>query len=159
MNPMMSLQGTHLVAINTLRPRQNCRHFTDVIFKCIILNENILILLKISLNFVPKVRINNIPSLVQMMAWSQSSDKPLSEPMMVSLPMHIYVTRPQWVKWTPNRKWPGFLCLSATATIVNSLTAGRCSSNFKTTIFKIIIQNSNMGPPCEIYIRWTTEHH
>ena len=25
-------------------------------------------------------------------------DKPLSEPMMVSLPTHIYVTRPQWVK-------------------------------------------------------------
>ena len=34
--------------------------------------------------FVPKVRINNIPALVQIMAW-RSGDKPLSEPMMVNL--------------------------------------------------------------------------
>ena len=33
-----------------------------------------------------------------MMAWRRSGDKPLSEPMMVSLPTHICVTRPQWVK-------------------------------------------------------------
>ena len=31
------------------------------------------------------------------MAWRRSGDKPLSEPMMVSLPTHICVTRPQWV--------------------------------------------------------------
>ena len=42
--------------------------------------------------------INNIPSLVQIMAWRRPGDKPLSEPMMVRLPTHIYVTRPQWVK-------------------------------------------------------------
>ena len=29
-----------LASINTLRPRQNGRHFTDDIFKCIFLNEN-----------------------------------------------------------------------------------------------------------------------
>ena len=39
----------------------------------------------ISLNFVAKVRINNIPSLVQIMDWRRPGDKPLSEPMMVSL--------------------------------------------------------------------------
>ena len=65
--------------------------------KCIFLNENIWISLKISLEFVPKVRINNIPSLVQIMAWRRSGDKPLSEPMMVSLLSHICVTRHQWV--------------------------------------------------------------
>ena len=32
------------------------------------------------------------------MAWRLSGDKPLSEPMMVGLPTHICVTRPQWVK-------------------------------------------------------------
>ena len=32
------------------------------------------------------------------MAWCRSGDKPLSEPMMVSLLTHICVTRPQWVK-------------------------------------------------------------
>ena len=52
---------------------------------------------KISLKFVPKGRINNIPALVQIMAWRRPGDKPLSEPMMVSLPTHICVTRPQWV--------------------------------------------------------------
>ena len=35
--------------------------------------------------------------LVQIMAWRRSGDKPLSEPMMVSLLTHICVTRPQWV--------------------------------------------------------------
>ena len=82
---------------NTLRPRQNRRHFADAIFKCIFLNENARISLKISLTFVPKVRINNIPALVQIMAWHRPGDKPLSEPMMVSLLTHICVTRPQWV--------------------------------------------------------------
>ena len=50
---------------NTLRPRQNCCHFSDDIFKCIFLNETVWIALKISLKFVPMVRINNIPALVQ----------------------------------------------------------------------------------------------
>ena len=51
--------------------------------------------LKISLKFVPKVAINNFPSLVQIMAWRRPGDKPLSEPMMVSLLTHICVARPQ----------------------------------------------------------------
>ena len=81
---------------STLRPRQNGRHFTDDIFKCIFLNENARISLKISLKFVPTVRINNIAALVQIMAWCRPGDKPLSEPMMISLLTHICVTRPQW---------------------------------------------------------------
>ena len=44
---------------------------------------------------VPKVRITNIPALVQIMAWRRPGDKPLSEPVMVSLPTHICVTWPQ----------------------------------------------------------------
>ena len=42
----------------------NGRHFPDDIFKCIFLNENILISIKISLKFVPTGQINNIPALV-----------------------------------------------------------------------------------------------
>ena len=83
--------------INTLRPRQNGRLFADDTFKCILLNENIWITIKNSLKFVPKVPIINIPALVQIMAWHRPGDKPLSEPMLVSLPTHICVTRPQWV--------------------------------------------------------------
>ena len=69
--------------LNTLRPRLNRRRFADDIFKCIFLNENEWILPRISLKFVPKVRINNIPALVQIMAWRRPGDKPFSEPMMV----------------------------------------------------------------------------
>ena len=85
--------------INTLRLRQDGRHFPDDIFKCIFLNENVWISIKISLKFVPKGPINNNPALVQIMPWRRSGDKPLSEPMMVSLLMHICVAPPQWVKW------------------------------------------------------------
>ena len=46
------------------------------------------------LRFVPKFRINNIPALVQIMAWRQRGDKPLFEPIMVSLLTHICITRP-----------------------------------------------------------------
>ena len=83
--------------INTLSPRQSGRHFANVTFKCIFLNENIWIPIKISLRYVPKSPINNITALVQIMAWRRPGDKPLSEPMMVSLPTHICITRPQWV--------------------------------------------------------------
>ena len=85
-------------AINTLRPRENGRHFADDIFKCIFLNENVWIPIKISLKFVPQGPINIIPALVQIMAWRRPGDKPLSGPMIVRLPTHICVTRPQWVK-------------------------------------------------------------
>ena len=83
--------------INTLRPKQNGRRFANNVFKCIFLNENVWISLKISLQFFPKVLINNIPVLVQILAWLRSGDKPLSELMMVSLLTHICVTRPQCV--------------------------------------------------------------
>ena len=83
--------------INTLGSRQNGRHFADDVFKCIFLNENVWISLRISLNFVRKVPINNIPTLVQIMAWRRSGAKPLSEPMMVRLLTQMCVTRPQWV--------------------------------------------------------------
>ena len=64
---------------NTLRPRRNGRHFADDIFKRIFLNENALIPIKISLRIVPKVPINYIPALVQIMAWLRPGDKPLYE--------------------------------------------------------------------------------
>ena len=103
--------------LNSLRPRQHGRHFADDSFKCIFLNENVWILLTISLKFVPKVQINNFPAFVQIMAWCHPGDKPLSEPMMISLPMHICVTRPQRV---------------------NSLALERCGSNFLNTWYELI---------------------
>ena len=95
--PRMWLLIHTLLSVNTLRPRQNGRHFPDDIFKWIFLNENVWISINISLKFVPRGQINNIPTLVQIMAWRRLGDKPLSEPMMVRLPTHVCVTRPQWV--------------------------------------------------------------
>ena len=92
------LQISLIMIINTLRPRQNGRRFADNTFKHIFMNENVRISIKNSLKFVPKGPINNNPVLVQIMAWRRSGNKPLSEPVMVSLLTHICVTRPQWVK-------------------------------------------------------------
>ena len=85
--------------LNTLRPRKHGHHFADDTFNRIFVNENVRIPIKYSLKCVPKGPINNIPALVQIMAWRRPGDKPLSEPVMVSLLTHICVTRPQWVKW------------------------------------------------------------
>ena len=82
---------------NTLRPRQNGRHFADDHLKRIFLNETLRIAINISLKFVPKGQINNISPLDQIMAWRRPGDKPLSEPMMVRLPTHICVFRPRRV--------------------------------------------------------------
>ena len=53
--------------------------------------------LKFHWRLFPKGPINNIPALLQIMAWRRPGHKPLSEPMMVVSSMHICVTRPQWV--------------------------------------------------------------
>ena len=76
-------------------------NMTDT-FKGIFLNESVRISIEIPLKFSPKCSINNIPSLVQIMAWRRPGGKPLSEPMMVSLLTNICITRPQLVKvgWT-----------------------------------------------------------
>ena len=96
-----------LANLNTLRPRQNGRHFADGTFKRIFLNENVRILIKVSLKFVPKSPMDNIPALFQIMAWHRPGDKPLSETMVVRLLTHC-VARPQWVKTGPGY-WKAFL--------------------------------------------------
>ena len=92
--PLIPASGTTL--LNTLRPRQDGRHFADDIFKCIFFNENGCILITFSLKCICKGAIDNNPALVQIMAWRRSGDKPLSEPMMIILTTHICVTRPKW---------------------------------------------------------------
>ena len=81
----MRNMSIYLQYLNTLRPKQNGRRFPDDILKRIFLNENCLILMKISLKSIAKGPINHILALVQIMAWRRSGDKPLSEPMMVYL--------------------------------------------------------------------------
>ena len=54
-----------------------------IFFKLIYLNEMCCILLKNSMNTVPKAADNNMSALVQIMAWDQAGNKPLSEPIMM----------------------------------------------------------------------------
>ena len=65
--------GDSEMQFNTLWPTHNCRYLVDNIFKSILLNENAWISLKMWLKWVPKVRISNIPALVQIMAWRRQA--------------------------------------------------------------------------------------
>ena len=60
------------------------------------MNENVKISINISLKFVPKGLINNMPALVPIMAWRRPGNKPLPEPMMVRLD-GLSVSRARWV--------------------------------------------------------------
>ena len=55
--------------------------------------------------FVPKGRFNNISALIQIMAWCLPGNKPLPEPLVVSLLMHICVARSQSVKHFTHLHW------------------------------------------------------
>ena len=101
--------------LDTLRLGQNGRHFPDSIFKCIFLNENIWISIYISLKFVPKGPIKNIPALVWKMAWPRPGDKPLSESVKVWLPIHICVTPPKLIHYND-------VIMGAIASQITSLT-------------------------------------
>ena len=51
-----------LFSANTLRPRQDGRHFAEDTFNRIFVNENVRISIEFLLKFVPKGQINNIPA-------------------------------------------------------------------------------------------------
>ena len=79
-------QGTResLISLNTLRPGKDGSH---QVWQTTLSNTNSPMkkfkCRKKSMKFVPKGPINNIPALVQIMAWCRPGDKPLSEPMIV----------------------------------------------------------------------------
>ena len=77
-------QNFTTIVINTLRSRQEGCHFPDDVFTCIFAHENVENLVAISLKFVP--------ALLQIMAWRGPGDKPLNEPMMISLLVLIYAS-------------------------------------------------------------------
>ena len=87
--PRHSQLTTHSLMLANRRIRQS--------LTALVLNENLPISVKISLKFLPKDPINNIPLLVHLMVLYQPGDQPLSEPMMLNLPMHMCVTQPQWI--------------------------------------------------------------
>ena len=57
----------------------------DENFKCIFLNENHRIPIRISLQFLPRSPIDNKPAYVQVKAWRRTGNKPLPEIMLIQL--------------------------------------------------------------------------
>ena len=82
----------HFKNVNTLRWRQNGCYFQVHFLEWKCMNS-----INVSLKFISKCPINNIPVLVHIMAWHRPSNKPISEPMMIILMPHACVTQPQWV--------------------------------------------------------------
>ena len=148
---------------NTLTPRQNGCHFPDDIFKGIFLNGKVWVLIQISLKFVSRGPINNIPTLVQIMAWCRPNNKPLSEPLMVNFLRHVCVTRPQWVNhksyhlvlrslqvqwWLKLGSKMESLCFNLgnfAQEQLNSLARGRCESIFRSTWYIYIYAVTNFS--------------
>ena len=89
----------HIVQVEHIEAETKWPPFHRPHFQMHFLELNFWILIQISLRFIPKGPINNIPSLVQIMAWRRSGDKPLSQPM-----MNICITQPQWVNSLAPRK-------------------------------------------------------
>ena len=85
----------------TLQLRQNGRHFPDAIFTCILVNDKFCILIAAWLEFVPKIPINNIPALVQIMALRRQATGNYLNQCWPGLLTHICVTRPHWVNQDP----------------------------------------------------------
>ena len=77
-----------------------CQHSVNtdsITYLCHVHTFMHIIRILIKIKFVSKSSINDIPVLVQVMAWRRLGDKSLSQPMVVSLLTLICVTRPQWV--------------------------------------------------------------
>ena len=80
--------------------------------RCIFLNENHWISIKITLKFVPQVWINNIPALVQIMAWPYPGNKALSEPMILIILTHtLSLNELRWVVEGYPTDLSDFICM------------------------------------------------
>ena len=136
-------------SINTLMPRRNRQYFADDVLKRIFFNDKVWFSITISLKFVAKGRINNVPTSVRIMAWWRQGDKPLSGPMMASFLTHICVMRPQWVNF--QSEWNG--CTYWQLYIGWKLTERAYTSDF-TTIIAVLNAICNESWVLLILSRW-----
>ena len=99
-------QQCSLPCLYKLAPEQNGRHFADDIFKCSLLNENVCILIQISLMFALKSLVNDVstgsgndlvPDRRQAITWTSG---------VTCSTMPYGITRPQWVKQNLLVKYP-----------------------------------------------------
>ena len=70
-----------ITSINTMKSKQNGRHFVDDTFKLIFLNKIKSTFIQISQKYVPKSSINNNLVSIQIMASRRIGDTPLIESM------------------------------------------------------------------------------
>ena len=93
------------------------------------------------------------------MAWCRSDDKPLSEPVVVSLLMHICITRPQWVNTSDYGEcsyqiWSWYLLLVSTEITKHCLNnQGEVSSRDSIKCHQIYII------PLQVHILWRHLQH
>ena len=141
----------------TMRPRQNCRHFTDDILKFIVLLEDCLYI-QISLKIVSKGPIYKKPTLVQIMAWCWVGNKPLSDQWWPDLLMHKCITRPKWV----NRKCSVADCYlnvvypqswGNSVKPVETKTCSRSVTHFITCLGNIFDQRATLSLLCIAWIK------
>ena len=83
LNPLAFVTGSSAMVLTHLSLDKLTSILADDNLKCIFLNGNDKILIRISLQFVPTSLINYKPALAQVMAWRQTGDKPLPEPMLI----------------------------------------------------------------------------
>ena len=82
------LEGKRGAHLTTLRLRQNGWHYANNIFKFIFMYEHCYILIEINWNLFTNGQLTihttevTYISLIQIVAWYQTGDRPLSEPMM-----------------------------------------------------------------------------
>ena len=72
----ISPKHKYMISLKLISPEQNGRHLADNIFRCIFVNANFCISIKISLKFVIRDPIDYKSVLVQAMAWRLRGDKP-----------------------------------------------------------------------------------
>ena len=97
--------------INTFGWRKSWHQSADEILKCFFINEKYHIFIQISLRFIPKGPINNMPSMVQIMPWRHSDDNQLSDDSVVYWYIYIWNTQPWRIHtlWTDDAHYNGVI--------------------------------------------------
>ena len=117
----MSIHHNHYNVFNTLRLRGDVHHFAVCIFKTyghfsvgifkpILFYENCCIFIQILLKFVLKCPIYNEPSLVHVMAWCQTGNRSLSDPLNEMQISWFWWEFPHWLLWKLMNQFPD-VCL------------------------------------------------
>ena len=130
----------HETCVNTLRPRQNYRYFTDTRFNSIFLNENPLILIRISLKFVHKGQIDNELAMVQLTHWGRVTHKCVSNLTIIVSDNGLSPGRRQAITWTN----AGILLIGPLGTNFSEIVIGIQTFSFQKMHLKMSSANGRL---------------